>query len=540
MKQFLFAFCLILAVQGFGSEVSNDYYNHTFLGEKDMGAYYGPIDNRFETNTSSEQTKYLDQIFKEDYLNDQLQNEIFRLSHFWIDETYPDINCPNEFLASSYGYIHYLYRLIGISYLFEAMREYRIESYRLGISPDSCSLEWEDTFAKCNPQSIEMKKFISRIKDRHLMGLEKERLIKQPKKKVDQWVELLNGQLQSHEFSGIVEKRISHELGGKKSTDLDELAKVFDRMCSNEMRNIKRLCSEVDNYYGFSNVGIFTYLLQRSNTIAVINDGGHGRACLKRFSQLNSSKENKLPYLNDLSEDLYRKIRKSDVRYKQGNIFIAGALKEFDDKGLDDFIFVAKKEEPKPEPKPVPKPNVVVKPKPEPKPVPKPIVVVKPKPVPKPIPKPVKKVTQFEVARKALFASSNESQVVDMAKFKADFKFSEEMIAALKAPLVDFQTRQGLQDMKKWDKLGTKSEPVRLIFLKFLLDNNLHTGLFNIVAVLGDHFYVINDIDGIKEPVFTELKNDESTNYQWTLVLYKKELQKEAPKKKKVMHRLSF
>lgn len=526
LKQLFFSLLVVLTSISYGGVVSNDYYDQTFLGEKDLGQYSGPLDNRFSTNSSSEKTELLDEQFNKTYLNQYLEEEVFRLSNHWIEETYPDITCPNYYLADSYNYIRYLYRLIGISYIFEAMREYRIESYRLGISPESCSLEWKDTFAQCAPKSIEMKKFLTRIKGRHLMGLEKERLVKQPKKKVDQWILSLNDQLRSRDFSGIAERRIGFEYEEGRTTSLPRLKRTFDKICREDGEIIRDLCSEVDAHYGFKSAGIFTYLLQRANTIAVINDGGYGRSCLKRFSDLNASKEKGLPHLQSLSEDIYRKIKKSDVRYKQGNIFIAGALKEFDDKGLDDFIFVAKKEAPKPKPKPV----VVVVPKPVPKPlpVPKPVVVVVPKPEPKPIPKPVpvKKVTQFEVARKELFASNQSARAVDMKKFKADFKFNDAMTQALKEPLIDFQTRQGLQDMKKWDKLGTKTEPVRLIFLKFLLDNNLHTGLFNITAVLGSHFYVVNDIDSIEGAVHTELKNDESTNYQWRLIIHRNDISK--------------
>ncbi|MCK5883142.1 MAG: hypothetical protein KAG61_05595 [Bacteriovoracaceae bacterium] len=533
MKQFLFSLLIVLTPLGFGKVVSNDYYDQTFLGEKDLGHYSGPTDNRFSTNSSSEKMTLLDEVFKKKYLNRQLQEEIFRLRDLWVDETYPDISCPNYYLANSYSYIRYLYRLIGISYLFEAMREYRIASYRLGISPSTCSLKWKDTFAQCYPKSHEMKKFLTRIKDRHLMGLEKGRLVKQSKKNIDRWVLALNDQLRSGEFTGLVERRIGHEYSIGKTTSLPRLKRTFDQICREEKKVIKHLCSEVDAHYGFTDAGIFTYLLQRANTVSVINDGGHGRACLKRFSQINSSKEKKIPYLQHLSEDLYRKIKKSDVRYKQGNIFIAGALKEFDDKGLDDFIFVAKKEVVKPKPAPI----VVVVPKPIPKPKPLPAIVVAPipKPRPKPIPKPIliKKVTQFEIARKGLFASDKQKRSVDMKKFKADFEFSEVMSNALKGPLTDFQSRQGLADMKKWDKLGSKIEPVRLIFLKFLIDNKLHTGLYNITAVLGNHFYVVNDIDAIKGPVHTELENNESTNYQWALTIHRTDILKKKLKKKK-------
>jgi len=65
--------------------------------------------------------------------------------------------------------------------------------------------------------------------------------------------------------------------------------------------------------------------------------------------------------------------------------------------------------------------------------------------------------------------------------------------------------------------LGTTKQPVNLIFIKLLLDRNLHQGLFNMVAVLSNRFYVVNDIDGDDTPIAIELLNDQSTKFQWKI-----------------------
>ncbi len=76
-----------------------------------------------------------------------------------------------------------------------------------------------------------------------------------------------------------------------------------------------------------------------------------------------------------------------------------------------------------------------------------------------------------------------------------------------------------LEDMKKFDKLGTDQEPVLLRFLKFLIDQNNHQGLYNIQLVLGENFWIVNDIDDVKKPVFIRLLNDETTKNRWTIIL---------------------
>jgi hypothetical protein len=74
--------------------------------------------------------------------------------------------------------------------------------------------------------------------------------------------------------------------------------------------------------------------------------------------------------------------------------------------------------------------------------------------------------------------------------------------------------------MKRMEKLGEKVTPLRLIFIKFLLDHDMHQGLYNIQMVIGKRFYIINDIDGLDDgPVLIEMRNDESTDYQWVFVI---------------------
>jgi hypothetical protein len=241
-------------------------------------------------------------------------------------------------------------------------------------------------------------------------------------------------------------------------------------------------------------------------------------------------KEAKDHYLKLFFPVVKKDLMKKDKRYAQGSLFLPGALKEFDDRGLTDFLY---RPEPgpepvlKPEPKPEPVPVVVIKkpeppPKPEPLPEPEPVVVI-PEPEPEP--------SEFEKAYKKLVNTEAAKVALNMNEFKDDFIFTERMIKALKGPLKDYQTRVALKDMKKFERVGSREEPVRLIFLKFLIDNNMHQGLYNITAVLGGEFYVVNDIDGSSEPVPIELKNDKETNYRWEIELLREDIYTEMRKK---------
>jgi hypothetical protein len=80
-------------------------------------------------------------------------------------------------------------------------------------------------------------------------------------------------------------------------------------------------------------------------------------------------------------------------------------------------------------------------------------------------------------------------------------------------------TRSGLEQMKKFDKLGTKGAPLPLMFLKYLIETKKHQALYNIISILGNEFYVNNDLDEHNPPEYDyiELRNDESTSLKWQI-----------------------
>ena len=77
--------------------------------------------------------------------------------------------------------------------------------------------------------------------------------------------------------------------------------------------------------------------------------------------------------------------------------------------------------------------------------------------------------------------------------------------------------------MQSFDKLGTHASPVPLTFVKYLIDSDNHQGLYNLTAILGDNFWVSNDVDTKWKvgPEFIELRNDENTSRQWQIYILK-------------------
>jgi hypothetical protein len=107
---------------------------------------------------------------------------------------------------------------------------------------------------------------------------------------------------------------------------------------------------------------------------------------------------------------------------------------------------------------------------------------------------------------------------VDMDKFKFDYVFTPKMKSILESKLQRFTEVAGLEEMKEYDSLGTPKGPVPLRFIKYLIDTENHQGLYNMIRVLGEEFYIMNDIDDkrfVSSPNKIMLKNDDYTGYQW-------------------------
>lgn len=108
-----------------------------------------------------------------------------------------------------------------------------------------------------------------------------------------------------------------------------------------------------------------------------------------------------------------------------------------------------------------------------------------------------------------------------MQKLRYDYVFTLTMINNLSEKLPTFMTREALQDMMSFDKLGTKERPVPLLFIKYMIDMEEHKGLWNLVSVLGTKFYVSNEIDKTysPRPELIQLMNSEETGGTWQIYI---------------------
>jgi hypothetical protein len=379
---------------------------------------------------------------------------------------------------------------------------------------NACQFDLSAWLKGCQPKTEEMKKFISRLqsfKPRYDEMLS-------PDYKKDQWWK----EFSSKDFKWYSHYRMNTECGNLCSEE--ELAARFKKVCERDSQIMNLICSEQDEIYGLSQNRDAYYLLGLSTIINTYNNHGQAMGCLRRFSEVMSHKEVRFEVLNQLFPVLQTFLRQRyQERFLQGRVFFFGASKEFEQKGVKDFYV---KEQPLKIEKSAELPKEVadVK-KPETKKDPPTVTqllipqeVQKREPL-KEIQKPLK--SAFLLAAEVRMAANLNSVEVDMLKLRYDYVFSLNMINNLSGRLKTFMTREALKEMMAYDKLGSKEGPVPLLFIKFMIDMQEHQGLWNILSVLGDKFYVSNEIDAsfIPRAEFVQLVNNENTGRQWQLYI---------------------
>lgn len=502
----------------------DNYYNKLFTGEKRLNNYHGPRDPSSFFNEARGELLLLDDQFSNHFFDKQIQTEVFDLHSFWIDKVVDKSACPDVALGENLDYIRYLYRLLTISYLFESLKINNKISSELGFEKKQCSLSFDEVFGKCTPVTEDMKKFKERIQGKFLNEFSKYNVEKLNKKETLDWLSRFKKSTSltvDSAYAGLHDW--CHQEGRNcRSLSLNDIKKALGNICDQNRLIIQNLCSEKDDLQGASYLENATELIQSSNAFNLINLNGMGEDCLHRYVKVFTPKEFRYDFLSHQLPLIYSHLTHGHQSYLQGELFLPGALKEFDIKGLSDFLIALR-----PPPKKISINIVPLKKNPIkislPEKIPfvvKPVEVLKPEVIPMKITEPfVVKLSEFEKSVLLVDDKKNKNIYLDMEKFKNDFDFSSELTSELLLPISRFQTRAALNDMKIYDSLGSISAPVGLIFLKYLIDTENHQGLFNMTTILGEKFYVVNDIEKKERAIYIYLLNDASTKNKWQIIL---------------------
>lgn len=478
---------LILSINIFAST----YYT----GERNFDIYTGPTYPFLTTDYRQGKTSFTEQGRIDNYVMEHISNDFTALNKYYDDFVVPSFGCTTNDFSDSAEYIHYLHRLSTISLQYNFLRKIHISLYQINEAETKCPLDYEDLFNKCSPKSMEMRKFIARVEEYFpdIIDWGNYPLLRQKAN-----FEMLS------KYHGDSVKVVA------KNFKEDDLEQTFLRACIETKKAITDLCNEKDSYFGLSNYPKINKMIIESSAFKVVNKNEAGLACLEQFIDLNKINESISEYNNQVIISEINK--KKDLNE---GLFWFGSLKEFDDLGV-----VVIKDTPKPTIVEVKQPEVKepVVAAIEVKPLPKKVefVVVKEEPKPVVVAEPKKSALTIALAK---FRNDKKATEVNMTYMKTDYKYTKKLLQKFNGPLRAYQTRKALTDMKKLDKLGSIESPLSYLFLRFLLDHNLHQGLYNIKSILGDSFYIVDDVENINKTVKIFLDNSEKTKFKWQLTI---------------------
>ncbi len=496
------------------ARAEGEFYPLAYLGEKDLDGYQERYDPLIFQDPYQGRLTFQDDLFFQNFFQPRLIPREQDLGFFLRSELPAGLLCTNEQFAAHAQSIRYYYRLITVSYLLEGNLQLKLLSDHFRLK-NGCGFKIESWVRACRPKSEAMRTFVERLRN---FRPHFEEVLPPTYRQADWYKE--SGAKTSKTYSHY---RLRAE-GKGRPTDGD-LEPRLAAACQSDERLMTLICSEEDELHGLSKNRDAYYLLSLSNAVNSFNKSGEAQGCLRRYSEVMAHRERRYPVLDRLFPSIQDHLQRNyQERFLQGRVFFYGSGREFEDKGLRDYLVKAQplKIAKLPEaPKPLPAPVI-------PAPAPKLPAVKQPEPVV--VEAPVRKeIREIRKPQKSAFLQASELRSssdldlveVDMQKLKYDYVFSLNMINVLSEKLKSFMTRDALKEMMNFDKLGTKDGPVPLLFLKYMIDMEEHQGLWNILSVLGKEFYVSNEIDGAFSPAPQKVRlvNDEASGNRWQLVI---------------------
>lgn len=508
LVQLLISFLLI----GSASWGKTDRFtSESYLGEKRLDSYMGRVTPVAVMDPYMGKMNFSDELYWQHYLDSYSFSQEKDFSAFFRSELSAGLMCTNEILSEHFDEIQFSYRLITLSYLIEAQWHMNLMSGHFRFK-NGCRFDLQKWREGCHAKSSSMKKFLDKLKQFNprydesiLMDY-----------RVDNWLK----ELGSKKLQWYSQYRLQKAcMTGCTASNLEE---KFQASCQKDQELMARICSEDDAIYGLSNHRDAYYLIGISNIINTFNQRGEALGCLRRFSETMAHREVRYETLEQLFPAIQSFLtQKYQERFQQGRVYFYGSGQEFENKGLTN-IYVTQQPFKLEMAKKVSAP-VVSQVKAEKKEVPSAPAKVVSAPAPK------KEIPERKEERKSAFLEAAEVRraqglkraEVDMLKLKYDFVFSLNMINSLSDKLKTFMEREALTEMQLYDKLGTSEGPVPLLFLKYMIDMQEHRGLWNLISVLGDKFYVSNEIDPKGQSELIQLVNSEATGRQWQIYILK-------------------
>lgn len=521
---------LLFSVIAFAStDQSQHYYNQLYLGEQQSDQYFGTHFPSLWTNPYSGQTSFREQKLDRIYFQNLYLGNIEEIEQYLNDEFSVVSACSVYELGQNLDYIRYLYRLISFSYLYETLVDLKIKASVLGEAKACAPYLKEQLKKSCSPKSSDFKSYFSTLLQVQDFKLSEQDLGQVKALNKEKVLELYNEVNTADISSQRIRFLCEQKNGSCSNISLAEYTVFLKQSCAQDLEQMKLICNEEDNLLGLSNIPMAYELLLESNVVNALGGDKNAAACLRRYADVAQKDEATSAMLEILFPVIKQRLEKIfGSRYLQGRIFVPGAFKEFEMKGLKTILGSRPTKKVEEKVVAISKPtqsiphkkievhskiNVIDNEAEKVAPVEAPKVEEKPKVE-------IKK-TAFLSSAEVLESQGLSLTFVDMRKFKYDFIFSFKMLKELEEPLKAYTSLKALKEMKKHDKLGTKNGPVPLIFVKYLVDTNRHHGIYNMINTLGDEFHVFNDIDELNpyKSHLIKLLNDVTTRNRWQIII---------------------
>jgi len=519
MANFIFAQLLILLsliLSGPVTAKMDRTHSEVLLGEKNLDSYFERWHPVVSLNLYQGKMAFTDETFLQNYFQHSILSQEKELSSFLRSELSGAMSCTNEQLSTHFDDLRYSYRLITLSYLLEGQWHLNMISKHFA-QKNGCQFNFDEFIDACSPKSAEMTKFLGLLK-KHKPKYEE--TLPKTYIKSDWWKDF-----KKQDFKYYSHYRLETRCLGK--CEEKNLESELKKTCAEDQTLMNLICSELDEVYGVSGSPDAFNLVSLSNIINPYNTQGEAQGCLRRFSMVMAHKEVRYPVLGNLFQTLRAHLtHQYQERFLQGRVFFYGSGREFEEKGLSNLYIMEqplKISDLDAEPPLIPEPEpVFLKPVQAPEPKPGSKVAEAPKKAAR-IEIPVINKSSFLQASESRKAQGLESVEVDMEKLRYDYVFSLNMVNNLSVKLKSFMTREALKEMVTYDKLGLKDGPVPLLFIKFMIDMQEHTGLYNLINVVGEEFVVSNEIDVTYNPELEKVRlvNNQSTGGQWQLYVIK-------------------
>jgi hypothetical protein len=482
--------------------ISNVMSMDASMGEKKTTDYFGVNHHIIDFNNKYDAIVFEDELLKTTIM----MNAITPLYTDWQRQLYEfnqGIECSDEEYRKQILMIKEMIQTLKMSYLLESLFALDHQSELLNIKSTCWDVKKIERVCSSNNKQIQsIVKFIQSTSMFSKNHIGKDHSYKS-------YYGSLKEDLKKNLHHSFLLSRINH----RPTSSVDEISDILPQLCHEDWQMLEKVCHGNDSFYALTQQPQFIYQLKNADLF--LNLQHISPACLQKMSLNYEQKEIKNNFWTQSLPFLIQEISAHGIS-SLGRVFQMTFLQSFKPIVSEKKIIV-QKELPKKKIHLTVKTNQKILVKKVPEKASAPIIKVEEKLLePEYI---LKRDKIFKKSYNDLLSSGNQFVLLDRLAFKYDYVFSPEQLKLLKINLVNFSSFEAIKEMKERDYMGSYQSPIPLSFLKYLIDSGNYTGIYNLINILGENFWVQNNFDLPHDKVFIRIFYDEKI-HDWEIMLY--------------------